>query len=177
MIDTMTGTKVVGGLCGTFLVFLLAKWGAEAVYHVDVEAHGEEEHAQAYTIEVADAGGEGEGEGEEAGPPFEEVFASADPAAGEGVFRACQSCHKVEEGANGVGPTLYGVVGREVDSVAGYSYSGALEEHADVWSPENLYAFLENPKGFAPGTKMSYAGLKDPQDRANLIAWLDTLDG
>ena len=174
MIDTMTGTKVVGGLCGTFLVFLLGKWGAEAIYHVDVEAHGEEEHAQAYTIEVAEADTGGDAETEDAGPPFEELFAAADPGAGEGVFRACQACHKVEEGANGVGPSLHGVVGREVDSIAGYSYSGALEQVADVWSPENLNAFLANPKGYAPGTKMSYAGLKDAEDRANLIAWLDT---
>ena len=176
MIDTMTGTKIVGGLCGTFLVFLLGQWAAEMIYHVDHEAHGDEEVAQAYIIPVAE-GGDGGGEAEDSGPAFEEVFASADASAGEGVFRACQACHKVEPGANGTGPTLYNVVGRPVDSVEGYSYSGALEKVAETWTPENLYHFLENPKGYAPGTKMSYAGMKDAQDRADLIAWLETQGG
>ncbi|NDU99756.1 c-type cytochrome [Pseudoroseicyclus tamaricis] len=171
MFDTMTLTKLLGGFAGTFLVFLLGNWAAESVYHVG--GHGESE--QAYVIEVvddADAGAE-----EEEGPAFEEVYASADPAAGEGLFRNCRSCHAVEPGENMTGPTLYGVVGRPVDAVDGYAYSGALEEHADVWTPENLSAFLENPQGFAPGTKMTYAGMRSVQDRADIIAWLDSLDG
>ena len=65
---------------------------------------------------------------------------------------------------------------RAVDAAEGYGYSGALEQAADVWTPENLYAFLEDPRGYAPGNKMSFSGLKKPEDRADLIAYLDSLD-
>ncbi|WP_373355686.1 cytochrome c family protein [Pseudoroseicyclus sp. CXY001] len=172
MFDTMTFTKLLGGFAGTFLIFLLGKWVAEEVYMVG--GHGE--HEQAYVIAVPESGEGGDAPVEE-GPAFEEVYANADPAAGEGVFRNCRSCHSVEPGENMTGPTLFGVVGRAVDAVEGYAYSGALEEHADVWSPENLNAFLEDPRGFAPGTKMTYSGLRSVEDRANIIAWLDSLDG
>lgn len=173
MFDTMTMTKIVGGLCGTFLIFLLGGFVAEFIYH-PAESH-DGEHHQAYTIPVE--GGDAHGGQEVAAVPFAEVYASADPEAGSKLFRQCQACHKVEPGANGTGPSLYGVVGRPVDSVDGYAYSGALEQVADVWTPENLNGFLENPKGYAPGTKMGYAGMKSVEDRANIIAWLDSLDG
>lgn len=171
MFDTMTMTKIVGGFCGAFLVFLLGGWAAELIYHGS-GGHGED-HAQGYLIEVADAGGEAE----EAEPevPFEEVFASADPAAGEGLWRNCRSCHALEDGENGTGPHLYGVVGRDISSVDGFNYSGALVAVAEVWTPENLNGFLENPKGWAPGTAMGYNGMRSVEDRANLIAYLDTI--
>lgn len=176
MFDTMTLTKVVGGLCGTFLVFLLGGWAAEALY-VGGEGHAEgEEHQAAYVIEVPESGS-AEPAAEEEAVPFDVAFAEADAAAGESVFRNCRSCHALAEGQNGVGPTLHGVVGRGVDVVPGYAYSGALEEVVDVWSEENLYLFLEDPQGFAPGTKMSYQGLSDAADRANLIAYLATNPG
>ena len=107
---------------------------------------------------------------------FADLWAAADPAAGEGVYRNCRSCHAIEPGVNGTGPTLYGVVGREVDSVPGFNYSGALEEVVQVWEPEELFHFLENPRGYAPGTAMTYSGLKPAEDRVNLIAYLDSLD-
>lgn len=168
--DTMTSTKILGGFCGAFLIFLLGKWAAEEIYHTG-GGHGSEE--QAYVIDT----GEAEGGETEAAVPFEELLAAADPAKGERVWGKCRACHKVEDGVNGTGPHLYGVVGRDVGSVPGFGYSGALVAVADVWTPENLQAFLENPKGYAPGTKMSFSGLKDAEDRANLIAWLDSLDG
>ncbi len=174
MFDTMTLTKIVGGFCGMFLIFLLGNWAGELVYHVGAEDHGDGV-AQAYSI---DTGVEEGADGEPAEEvDFATVFASADAAAGENLFRACRACHKVEDGANGTGPHLYGVVGREIDAVPGYAYSGALEQVGEVWSPENLSAFLANPREAAPGTKMTYNGMKDVQDRANLIAWLDSLDG
>lgn len=169
MFDTMTMTKIVGGLCGSLLVFLLGGFFAEFIYH---PAHDGEEH-QAYTI---DTGSDEEAE-EVVEIAFEEVYASANAADGERLFRQCQACHKLEDGASGTGPHLYGIVGRPVDAVDGYDYSGALEQVADVWTPENLSDFLADPRGYAPGTKMGYAGMKSIDDRANLIAWLDSLDG
>ena len=171
MFDTMTMTKVLGGVCGTLLVFLLGGWVAEEVYHAG--GHGDD-HVAGYTIEVAssdDAGGE-----VEEGPAFAEVYAAASAADGESQWRACSACHALEDGVNGVGPHLYGVVGRDVASVGGYSYSGALIAVNDVWTAEELNAFLESPKGYAPGTAMGYNGMRRIEDRANLIAYLDSLD-
>ena len=173
MFDTMTMTKILGGFCGALLVYLLGGWAAETIYHSG-GGHGED-GAQGYMIEVADADA-GDAEVEEE-VPFEEVFAMASAADGEGVWRNCRSCHALEDGVNGTGPHLYGVVDRAVGSVGGYDYSGALVAVADVWSPENLNGFLEAPQQWAPGTKMSYKGLKKVEDRANLIAYLQTIGG
>jgi cytochrome c len=173
MFDTMTMTKLVGGFCGAFLVFLLGGFIAEFIYEAQ-ESHGGE-HVQAYSIET---GGEAHGGGEAAPEvPFEEVLASADASAGQNVFKKCQSCHSVAAGENKTGPSLHGVVGRPVDSISGFSYSGALEKVVDVWTPDHLNEFLTNPKGYAPGTAMNFAGLNNIQDRANLIAWLETQGG
>lgn len=171
MFDTMTFTKLLGGFCGAFLVFLLGGFFAEFIYH-EPKHHGDDHH-QAYTI---DTGVEEVAE-DVVEVAFADVYATADPSQGDKLFRKCSACHKVEEGANGAGPYLYGVVGREVGGASGFSaYSGALNEAADVWTPEALNAFLENPKGFASGTTMNFTGFKDVEDRANLIAWLDALD-
>ena len=169
MIDTMTATKVLGGFAGTLLVFLLGSWAAEIIYHGGGEGEGELSYI------VVEEGAD-DGAPVEEGPSFEEIFASADAAAGEGQFRACQACHVVEPGVNGVGPSLYGVVGRAAGSVDGFNYSGALTEVVDVWTPEHLNEFLAGPKSYAPGTSMSYNGMRKIEDRANLIAWLDSLD-
>jgi cytochrome c len=176
MFDTMTMTKVVGALCGTLLIFLLGGWAAETIYHAGAaEGHGEE-HAQAYVIPV-EGGEEATEEVVEAGPPFEEVYATADAAAGEGEFRPCAACHKLEKGANGAGPYLFGVVGRQVDTAEGFAgYSGELEKVVDVWTPEHLNEFLTNPKAYVPGTAMNFRGIPDVQDRANLIAYLATFN-
>ena len=174
MFDTMTLPKIVGGFCGTFLVFLLGGWAAELIYE-PAEDHGEGEHTQAYVIPVEESAGGGDEAAEEV--DVEAVLASGDAAAGEGLFRNCRSCHSVEAGQNMTGPTLHGVVGRAIDTVPDFNYTGALEQVGEEWSPENLFHFLENPRGVAPGTAMTYAGMRSPEDRANLIAWLATQDG
>lgn len=170
MFDTMTMTKIVGGFCGALLIFLLGNWVAEGFYSME-GGHGGE-HEQAYVI---DTGASEDAGAEEAGVPFEELYASADAGAGAKVFNKCKACHKID-GTNATGPHLDGVTGRPVDAVDGFAYSGALEEHFDVWSPANLYAFLEDPRGTAPGTKMTFAGIKDDEDRADLVAYLETLN-
>ncbi|WP_245904780.1 c-type cytochrome [Pseudoroseicyclus aestuarii] len=171
----MTGTKLVGAVCGALLVFLLGGYFAGELYSMGGHHHPGEEEEQAYIIPVEETGGAAE----EAAPevPFEELWASADASAGEAVFRNCRSCHALEAGDNRVGPTLYDVVGRPVDSVEGYAYSGALEEVVDEWTPEHIFEFLHDPRGYAPGTKMTYAGLPSAEDRVNLIAWLETNPG
>ena len=168
MFDTMTMTKAVGAICAAMLVILFGNWFASAIYNVGGGAHGGE---QAYVIDT----GEDDGTEEVAEEVnFDEVFASADAAAGEKLWRPCAACHKTEDGANGTGPHLFGVVGRDKGSVDGFGYSEILTTMEGDWTPENLQAFLEDPKGYAAGTKMAYNGMKDIEDRANLIAYLAT---
>ncbi len=166
MFDTMTITKGVAALCATLLVFLLGSWVAEGVYHG--ASHGEIE--QAYTI---DTGAEEAGETEET-VDFAVVLAAADAAAGERVYNRCSACHKLD-GSNGTGPHLDGVVGREVGIVPDFGYSGALSAVADVWDADHLNGFLENPRGYAPGTTMAFNGLAQVEERANLIAYLESI--
>ena len=173
MFDTMTLTKTVGALCGSLLILLFGSWAAEAIYHGG-GGHGDD-HEQAYVIDTGEE--EAEAAEEEAGPDFAELFVNADTGKGERVFNKCKACHSLEEGDNRVGPYLHGVVGRTVDAVDGFAYSGSLEAAAEVWTPENLNEFLTKPSAFAPGTIMSFAGLKSIEDRANLIAFLDQTDG
>ncbi len=103
------------------------------------------------------------------------AHADGDAAAGEKVFAKCKACHEVEKGVNKVGPTLKGVVGRAAASVPDYKYSEAmLAKGAEglVWTEENLTAYLPDPKAYVPKTKMAFAGLKKPEDVANVIAFL-----
>jgi cytochrome c len=168
MFDTMTVTKIAAGLCGALLVFLLGKTAADALYIS--HGHGE----QSYVI---DTGAEDSGDSEDTGPSFEEMMASADVGKGAKVFKKCGACHKAEDGANSTGPYLYGVVGRDKGSASGFgAYSSTLTSMEGDWTPENLDGFLTKPKDYAPGTTMAFAGLKKAQDRANLIAYLDSLD-
>lgn len=170
MFDTMTMTKVLGAVCGSLLVFLLVGWAGSGLYSAG--GHGED-HAQAYVIdtgaeetEVADAA--------EEAPDFLTIYASADAAAGEAVFAKCRACHKLD-GSDGVGPHLNGIVDKAKAASEGYAYSETLVGMAGTtWTPENLNGFLENPRGYAPGTKMAFAGLPRAEERANLIAYLAT---
>jgi cytochrome c len=171
MFDTMTFTKAGGALCGSLLVFLLTAWAGSALFYTG-GGHGGEAEEQAYLIDT------GEGEATEAaeteGPAFAELYAAADAAAGEKVFAKCKACHKVD-GTDGTGPHLNGVVDRPKAAIGGFGYSDAILAVSDqAWTPENLDGFLANPKGYMPGTKMSFAGLPKAEDRANLIAWLAT---
>lgn len=129
-------------------------------------------HEMAYPVE----GVEEEGAAA-AGPSFMQLLASADPAAGQRVFAKCQACHTIEQGgANGIGPNLYGVVGTAIGKhVAGFAYTGALSGHGGNWDFENLDHWLANPRGFANGTSMSFAGLPKAEDRANLVAYLNSM--
>ena len=125
-----------------------------------------------YAIE----GVEAEGTGAASGPGLNTLLASADVAAGEKVFAKCAACHTVNQGgANGIGPNLYATVGEGIgQGKGGFAFSDALKSKGGNWSFENLDHWLTSPREFAPGTKMTFAGLGNPKDRANLIAWLNT---
>lgn len=108
------------------------------------------------------------------------LLAAADPAVGEAAAAArCGTCHTFNQGgANGQGPNLYAIMGKPVgEGIPGYTFSDALSSHGGSWTYENMFAWLESPRGFAPGTKMSFAGLSSPEDRANIIAYLHANGG
>jgi cytochrome c len=130
----------------------------------------------AYVIEVADETGEGEAVAEAEAAPLPVLLAAASPEEGEGEARACGACHSFEQGgANKIGPALWGVVGRDIASVEGFAYSDALLGLEGEWTFEQLYGFIHDPKGYAPGTKMTFAGVRDPEDLANVLVYLRSL--
>lgn len=124
-----------------------------------------------YAIEGVAEEGEGAGD-----VPIATLLATADPAKGEAVFAKCASCHTINAGgANGIGPNLHGVVGEPIGKgVGGFAFSDALKNVGGTWTFDQLDAWLKSPKAFAPGTKMTFAGLSKPEDRANLIVYLNS---
>jgi cytochrome c len=165
----------VGALLGTVFVLMSVSIASEGIFH---SGHPEKE---GFAIVAEETGGEAAGGGEAATTvPIATLLASADPAAGETVFKKCASCHTPEKGgANKVGPNLWDIVNRPIASHEGFSYSAGMttfsEGHKIVWDFDHLSFFLEAPKKHVPGTAMGFAGLKKNDERANLIAYLRTL--
>ncbi|OXE37566.1 MAG: cytochrome c family protein [Phenylobacterium zucineum] len=129
-----------------------------------------------YAIEVADAGGTGGAVVADVPPDWGTVLPAADIKAGEAVFQKCKSCHNADNGgANGTGPNLWGVVGRKPGSHPGFAYSAGMTEFGGkqpIWDFQHIYEFVKEPQKYISGTKMSFIGLKKPEDRINVIAYL-----
>lgn len=140
--------------------------------------HGETPEQNAFTIEVVEAAGPA-GAVEAKAEPVLALIATADISRGETVARACAACHTFNKGgANGVGPNLWNTVGNPKEHIPGYAYSGALKASGEGnWTYLALNKYLWKPKAYAPGTKMNYIGLRRPEDRAAVIAYLRTLAG
>ena len=125
-----------------------------------------------YPIEGVEEAGAGGGAPEVA---IASLLPTADIAKGAEVFKKCAACHTVNQGgANGVGPNLYATLGEAIaQGKAGFAFSDALKSVGGKWNFDNMNAWLTSPRKFAPGTKMTFAGLSNPQDRANVIAYLN----
>jgi cytochrome c len=107
--------------------------------------------------------------------PIEALLAVADPAKGEATFKKCQSCHTINAGgANGLGPNLNGVLGKPLAAHAGFAFSDALKGKGGKWDWATMNEWLKNPAAFAPGTKMTFAGISGGEERANLMAYINT---
>ena len=165
--------KIVGAMLAAALVVLLSRFITEQVYP--------EPEGVPHAYAVVPSGESGEPEAPAAAQPeatgIATLIAAAEPAAGQKVFKKCGACHTADKGgANRIGPNLWDVVARPVAAAEGFAYSNALKEKSgETWSYDNLNAFLERPKDWAPGTKMSFAGLKKPEQRAAVIAYLRSL--
>lgn len=118
-----------------------------------------------------------EGAGAEAGVPLATLLAEADPAKGQALFAKCASCHTADAGGgNGIGPNMHGVMGETIGTGhGGFAFSDALKSHGGKWTFENMDAWLKSPKAFAPGTKMTFAGMGKPEERAAMIVYLNSL--
>jgi len=108
------------------------------------------------------------------GPALATLLAEGDAAKGEAIFAKCTACHSIAQGgANGIGPNLYGTVGEPIgQGKGGFPFSSDLASHGGEWTFDNLDQWLKSPKAFASGTKMTFAGLSKPEDRANVILYL-----
>jgi len=173
--DSFELNKIMGAVLGTLLFVMGVGFVAEAIYH-PIEGRG-----PGYALpepEVAEAGAP-----VEAAPeiPLGVLLASASAERGASAVKKCQSCHNFGEGEpNKQGPNLYGVIGRPEGSAPDFAYSEALLAHnaaGDVWSYDNLNAFLTKPSDYAPGTKMNFAGIRTAEERADILAYLQTLSG
>ena len=132
--------------------------------------HPEAPEKEGFAV-VAEASGEAGGV---AVVPIATLLATADVAKGEAVFKKCAACHTIAQGgANGIGPNLWAAMGKPHGHVAGFAYSDALKSVPGNWDWEGMDKWLANPKKYAPGTKMTFAGLGNPEERANLILYMN----
>lgn len=161
--NTIAGWALFSGIVALGLGSLSAHY-----FHGDKPERPEKQGYEIEGVVSSEAGGAAAEEGIEA------RLAKGDPAKGEAVFKKCQSCHTVNSGgANGIGPNLFGAVGAAVGGKAGFAFSDDLKKHGGKWDWATLDSWLKNPKAFAAGTKMTFAGLSDPMDRANIILYLN----
>jgi cytochrome c len=175
MAGSLEGNKIFAALLTAGIIGVGSAVVSGILYH----PHELEEPVYKVEVAATEGGGEGAG-GEEAAAeakPIAELLAAASPEKGEAVAKKCTSCHSFDKGgANKVGPNLYGVIGRPIGSHEGFAYSEALAGKKDQpWDYQHLSDFLTSPKTYAPGTKMSFAGIAKDTDRADLIAYLRTL--
>lgn len=161
-------------IAGAVLAALLVIVGGRVLVNEALHVKGPKEPA--FMVASLDTGATATDAEAEAEPDVEPIglrLASADADAGLKVFRKCSACHKVDAGAaNGVGPNLHNIVGKDIAAADGFSYSSAMAGWDGGWTHEALDAFLADPKGWMPGTKMGFRGLKKPEDRAAVIAYL-----
>ncbi|HTM76776.1 MAG TPA: cytochrome c family protein, partial [Devosia sp.] len=172
--DSFEFNKIMGAVLGTLLFVMGIGFVAEAIYAP------RENIGPGYALPepdvTADAGAATDAP---AAVPLAVLLASADATRGQAAVRKCQSCHNFGEGEpSKAGPHLYGIVGRPEGDIADFTYSSGMSEHhaaGDVWSYENLNTFITAPKAYVADTKMNFAGVKSPAERADILAYLQTL--
>ena len=168
--DSFELNKILGAILGTCLVLLVLNFTANALFAAVPPAK------PGFEIAVKEeAGG-----AKEAAPakeePIEKLLASASVQKGEAAAKKCQACHTFAKGEpNRVGPNLWAVVGDHKGEGRGFNFSAGMKAKGGTWTDEDLNQFLTNPKGFVPGTAMGFAGIPKESERADVIAYLNSL--
>ena len=161
--------KIAGAVLGTLVFVFVVRIAAESLYEAETP------EKPGYVLEgvVEEGPGAAAAPVAEAAPDWGTVLASADAAKGKEISSRCLQCHTLEKGgANKIGPNIYGVVEHQKAMHEGFAYSAALKTRGGNWNYDELFAFLRSPGANMPGTKMSFAGIRNAQDRINLIAFL-----
>ncbi|MBV9065919.1 MAG: cytochrome c family protein [Methylobacteriaceae bacterium] len=168
--DSFEFNKIAGGLLVTLLFTMALGVFSDAVFsHPKLAKPG-------YDLPAAEEASLEAGNAPAAAAPLPERLAKADPKKGEAIAKDCAACHNFEKGAGAkIGPPLYGVVDRQRASIPGFAYSDAMKSKPGNWTFDELDKFIANPKGDIPGTKMAFAGEKDPQKRADIVDYLNSL--
>ncbi|MDZ7588659.1 MAG: cytochrome c family protein [Parasphingorhabdus sp.] len=157
--NTIAGWVLFGGICALGFSVVSGKY-----------FHSERPEKMGYVIEGVETASAGPAEVD-----MGTLMAAADVTAGEAVFKKCTACHSINQGgANGIGPNLYAVMGEKIAAArGGYAFSEVLSGKGGIWDFNTMNAWLESPRKFAAGTKMTFAGLGDAKDRANVIAYMN----
>ena len=168
--DSFELNKILGALLGTCLVLVALRIAAGAIFYSPAPAK------PGYEIAVtAEKSGGGEA-AEPAEQPIENLLATASVERGTQAVRQCIACHNFQEGqGTKTGPDLYGIVGRKIAFVANFNYSAPLRRLSGDWTFDELNKWLTNPRGMVPGTAMTFAGIRNEKQRADLIVYLNTL--
>lgn len=181
--DPLLWNKILGAVLGALLIGTLSAFAAELLYGAEHDEEHGAEHGKGVALSLVSVESSGDASSDEASTepaepevPLADLLAEADVAHGKSLSKKCTACHTfAPDGANRIGPNLWSIVGRSVATVAGFKYSKGMKEFGGTWSDEKLATFLKKPKALVSGTKMNFVGFKKAQDRADIVAWLQTL--
>jgi len=168
--DSFELNKVLGAILGTCLVLLVTSFAAGAIFSpAKLEKPG-------FEIAVKEEAAGGEKAAAAPSEPIEKLLQTASVQKGEQSAKKCGACHDFSKGGpNKVGPNLFGIVGDKVGEGRGFNFSAAMKAKGGVWTIEDLNKFIDNPKGFIPGTAMGFAGIQKDSERADLLVYLNSL--
>ena len=168
--DSFEFNKFAGAVLFSVLLILAVGTLAEILFTTEPASE------KSFVVDVPQEGAAQPKKEEKKETPLPVLLSQADVSKGEKTAKVCSACHNFKEGAGAkIGPDLYHVVGRDVATFPGFSYSDALQKVGGKWTFDKLFHFLKSPKDFAPGTAMGFAGIKDEQKRADVVAYLNTL--